>query len=294
MRVILYVAFPIAAFLLIAGVGKIGQAEDLSNRDFSLTVTDNDIVVEINGSVRYSPHIRLGEGCVGFEVDESRLDLQNAGEYTVYVVAIGADGRRGERMPLKVRVLDNFDAKWLDRTLDELVCDLDASGKSAERICRDIYRLVRDKLFYSCEAEREELSRAAFYALKTGSGDCFSYAALTKLLLDRCGIENVLVERARGSTPDTHYWNMVNIGDYENAKWYHLDTTELRFDEYSHSGCLLTDRQIDAYSLVRENFYRYERSQYPTAAEEIITPTPHLDRLLPRFERESYAKDKYS
>lgn len=274
--------FTFIAFLLVAAFFCRGSgAEGVFIGEESLTVIDSVIVVEVGGSVQYLPHVRLGKGYVTFEVDESRLDLSKVGDYTVYAAAIDAQGRRGDRIPVTVRVTEGFDEEWLDKTLDALVTELDIEEKSAERVCRDIYRLVREKLFYSCEAQSKDIRRAAFYALQRGSGDCYSYFALTKLLLDRCGIENLLVERERGFTSDTHYWNMVNIGEGEDERWYHLDTTELCYGEYSHSGCLLTDRQIEAYSLVRENFYRYDKSAYPEVSSEIITPTKNLDGLLP-------------
>ena len=98
-------------------------------------------------------------------------------------------------------------------------------------------------------------------------------------MLDRCGIESLDIERLPTKSGETHFWSLVNIGEGEEQRWYHFDSTELRADRYEHSGCLLTEKQINAYSKARADFYLYDTSLYPKTAEEIITPTPRLEEL---------------
>lgn len=84
------------------------------------------------------------------------------------------------------------------------------------------------------------------------------------------------IQRTPGLTSDTHYWLLVNIGTKTSPRWYHYDCTRLRA-EYNHSGCLLTDKQVRAYSKVRANFYAYDTGKYPASSTEIITRTPELE-----------------
>ena len=91
------------------------------------------------------------------------------------------------------------------------------------------------------------------------------------------GIEYIEIQRTPGYTDDTHYWLLVNIAeDGEKARWYYYDPTELRHDEYDHSGCLLTLAQLQAYDRVRPCFYLHDTASLPPVCEEIITPTPEL------------------
>lgn len=235
------------------------------------------IIVGIGETIEYSPHLTLLGGAVGFEVDERTLNIYKAGAYTVYITGIDAQGRRGERVPVSVNVVDRFDKKKLSEMLDMLVCELEIDEKIPEQICREIYSLVRKKLVYTGDSEKGDIERAAYHALLSGGGDCYSYFSLTKLLLERCGIENLDVVRMSGYTEDTHYWSIVNIGLGNDERWYHFDTTELRRDEYYHSGCLLTEKQVMAYSRVRRDFYSYDRSLYPALCQEIITSTESLE-----------------
>ncbi len=238
------------------------------------------IICEVGEAIEYKPHVKLSDNCVGelsFEVDESGLDLSHAGDYTVKLTGKDAVGNKTEAVQIKVRVLEGFDKNLLDDMLDEIVGGLSLDGESPESICREIYAFVRKELSYTQSGIKGDIERAAYHALMGGGGDCYSYFALSKLLFERCGIENLDVERARGYTEGTHYWSLVNIGEGQEERWYHFDATELKPDRYEHSGCLLTERQIDAYTKVREHFYTYDKGGYPTVSEEIITPTPRLD-----------------
>lgn len=240
------------------------------------------IVAGVGGVIEYTPYVTLSDNCIGslsFTVDEKELILSEVGQYFVYITGVDAVGNKTEKQKVTVNVVEDYDKNALGELLDELLDELDIEGKSRERICRDIYKLVRDTLVYTGDSEKGDVDRAAYYAIMGGGGDCYSYFALTKLLLERCGIENLDVQRAEGYTEDTHYWSLVNIGEEGSEKWYHLDSTELRVDRYDHSGCLLTEKQIGAYSKARADFYRYDRSDYPAACETVITPTPNLEGL---------------
>ena len=238
------------------------------------------IICQLGGRVEYRPYVTLSDNSgseVELIIDESGLELDRVGDYTVYISAIDRAGNKSEPIPLTVRVVDGYAPELLEPMLARLVGDISPNGKSKEQICRDIYDAVRESLIYTGSSEKGDLHRAAYYALVGGGGDCYSYFSLTCLLLDRCGIENMGIERLSGACEGAHFWNYVNIGTSESPRWYHLDTTPINAGEYSFSGCLLTDRQIEAYSKIRRDFYLYDKSEYPSTEGEIITPTPALE-----------------
>ncbi len=240
------------------------------------------IVCEVGGTIAYKPYVTLTDNCVGelgLKVDESKLDLSTVGDYTVYVTARDRVGNESEAVAIKVSVVEAYDEKVLDELLDEIVEDIAPEGKTREQICREIYKTVRRELVYTGDSQKGDVKRAAYHALVGGGGDCYSYFALSKLLFERCGIENLDLERISGVGEGEHFWSLVNIGDSDNPMWYHFDATELRVDRYDHSGCLLTDKQIWAYSKARDGFYRYDKNGLPSTAEKIITPTATLEPL---------------
>jgi hypothetical protein len=242
----------------------------------------SDIVTGVGEAVPYRQSVTLTDNCTGeitLTADESEIDLTQAGEYTAYLFATDAAGNKSEGVKVTVRVhSDAVDIEQLHAEIAEAEEDIGITeSMTAEEKCRAIYNYVYGRVTYGGKSDKTSLHRAAYDALfGSGVGDCFSYFASAKALLDYYGIENLDLQRLAGYTTDTHYWSLVNIGDEENPRWYHFDCTTL-MPEYSHSGCLLTDKQIEAYNKVRSYFRIYDKSAYPSVATDIITPTPSLE-----------------
>lgn len=64
---------------------------------------------------------------------------------------------------------------------------------------------------------KDQMVYNAYGALVKGDAVCQGYAEAYKLLLNRCGIDSVLVS----SEAMNHAWNLVKI----DGSWYHVDTT---------------------------------------------------------------------
>ena len=85
------------------------------------------------------------------------------------------------------------------------------------------------------------------------------------MLLDRCGIENLPVERYKAKS--SHYWLLVNIG----TGWYHYDPSPQSLDDPFR--CFMkTDAQVKAYSQNRSDgrndYYKFDESKYPDRTTE--------------------------
>ena len=150
-----------------------------------------------------------------------------------------------------------------------------------EEKCRAIYAYVQKTIAYYPTSVSDDYVEAAYHSLFIdGAGDCFSYFAAAKALLDYVGIENMDIERSEDGVEGTHFWNYVNIGTSDAPAWYHFDCTELT-SKYNESGCLLTNAQVKAYDDWRyddlgTNFRQYDKSKYPKASTKQITDTPNL------------------
>lgn len=244
----------------------------------------SDIVTYVGEAVSYKQNINVKDNCTGettLTVDDSEVDLSEAGEYEAYVYATDAVGNRSDKVKVTVHVYSEEITE--ERLNEQIAAAADDIGitesMTAEQKCRAIYEYVYGRISYVSTSDKTNWQRAAYEALfVSGSGDCYSYFAAAKALLEYYGIENLDVQRTAGYTTDTHFWSLVNIGTEDSPRWYHFDCTHLR-SEYNHSGCLLTDKQVDAYNKVRPHFRRYDKSAYPTVATEIITPTPELEKF---------------
>lgn len=253
------------------------------DREPPVIKVDGVITVSVGETIAYTDFITVTDNCIGditIDADESELDISAVGDYKVFLVAADAVGNKSERVEVTVRVEKTDESTESLRTEIKKAADsILTEGMSREDQCRAVYGYVRDNVFYTGEwCDRSDWRREAYRALfLSGSGDCFSFFSASKAFFEYLGIENLDIERESGYTADTHYWSLVNIGSTDEPRWYHFDATVLRADEYDHSGCLLTDVQIEAYCKVRPNFYSYDRSEYPASSEVIITRTSSLE-----------------
>ncbi len=247
-----------------------------------------DLTVYLGEGVSYREGISVSDNCDGevdLVIDSSKVNLKEEGSYPVTYVATDA---AGNYIAIEIHVYvyaERMDAETLYALLDPVIAGLIPPTASTEQKVRAVYTYVYDSIAYSATSEKGDWVRAAYEGLRTGVGDCYTYYALAKAFFERLGIENMDIERTKGLTDERHYWNYVNIGTKEAPQWYHFDATLLR--GVQHSGCLLTDAQVDAYTRIRvdENgvtnyFYAYDKRAYPASASVIITPTPSLDAYL--------------
>ena len=245
------------------------------------TLKVNDITIFVGEGISYLSGVQTYDDCDGkvtVSVDHAAVRSDRVGDYPVYYTAQDAAGNTSKQESATVHVLSvEYSEEKLWQKIDEILAEIVTDDMSKEEKCRAVYNYVFDAMAYASSSDKSDWKRAAYFGLIQEEGDCFSYFALSKAFFERLGIQNLDVQRdGLDQDGSTHYWNMVNIGSYENPRWYHFDATHIRTD-YPHHGDLLTDKQIDAFNRAREGFYKYKKENYPKSATEIITPTPTLE-----------------
>ena len=127
-----------------------------------------------------------------------------------------------------------------------------------------IYAYVRSHYTYSGHSDKTDWLQGAYVMMTEGQGDCFNYYAVTKLLLDRCGIPNIDVRKVRNFPDDSdHYWSLVSVDG--GKTYYHLDTTPRVGD--GDDFCLVTDAFLDAYSDTHGKCHNRDKALYPRTPE---------------------------
>lgn len=196
-------------------------------------------------------------------VDTDSIDYSKPGIYKVKVTAKDKAGNTA-RETVQVQVRKKGTAETM---ADSVLSQITKDSWSDEKKVRAIYQYVTAHLSYTHEAYTNNWSDEAVHGFRYGYGDCFTYYALCKALLNRAGIPNLKVKR--NTENPTHYWNMV----YVKGGWYHLDTCRRQIRCYL---CLLTDEQLTEFS----NYYKtiagfysntWERDKYPASAKKKIT-----------------------
>lgn len=243
-----------------------------------------DLTAYVGGEgVSYLSGVTASDNCDGkvtLQVDSSAVDLKREGVYPVVYTATDAAGNSAVvRMTITV-LTRQITQEMLYSVLDDVIDDVIDDGMTKKQKLRAIYDYVYDHVSYTAIADKSSWVSAAYEGLKTGSGDCYTYFALSKAFFERLGIENMDVERLQSAvllTGERHFWNLVNLGTEEEPLWYHFDACHLS-GLSKPWGFLMTDAQLQDYANVREgtgvaseHFYDYDTSAVPDTAREILT-----------------------
>ena len=244
-----------------------------------------DLVAYLGEGIAYRAGITLTDNCGGeitLDVDTSMVDTKQAGVYPVTYTAKDLSGNQSTVTVYLQIYEERVTLEMLYAELEPVIKSQIPTAGSKEMQARAIYNYVYYHVEYTAHSDKSDWIRAAYDGFRKGEGDCFTYFALSKAFFEYLGIENMDIQRTQGLVDERHYWNFVNIGTAENPAWYHFDACRLL--GATHSGCLLTDQQVGAYTKLRVGnngetnyFYAYDQSQYPASATKIITSTPSLE-----------------
>ena len=246
----------------------------------TVTVTDDNVAPTIQGVHNISLYLgsaasyRSGvivsddkDPSPKLEVDSSQVDLSNPGTYPLVYTARDMTGNE-TRVEVTVTVAEKpttyVDPETVNAKADELLKKIVTEDMAAEAKVKAIYSYVRSHYTYSGHSDKTDWVQGAYVMMESGQGDCFNYYAVTKLLLDRCGIPNIDVRKVRNYPEDSdHYWSLVSIDG--GATYYHLDTTPRVGD--GDDFCLVTDAFLDAYSDANKGCHNRDKSLYPATPE---------------------------
>ena len=217
------------------------------------------------------------DGKIDIKVDSSAVNTSVAGTYSVTYTATDESGNSSTATATVIVGTKEVTEDMLYTEIDRVIAQIIKPEMSTEAKIRAIYAYVQDSINYASTPKTDDFVYAAYMALfSSGTGDCYSYFAASKAFFERLGIENIDMKRTEGAAVGDHFWNLVNIGTKDAPKWYHYDANPIS-GQYSVSGCLLTDAQVEAYDAWRGEAYRkYDKSGIPASAAEIITDIPEL------------------
>lgn len=201
-------------------------------------------------------------------VDSSQVDMTKPGTYSVIYSATDASGNvttQETTITIREKKEGYVDLETINAMADELLSGIVDDSMDKEQQVRAIYKWVRGHLSYTGSSDKSDWYQGAYYAMTKRSGDCFNYYAITKLFLERLGIDNIDVTKVKNYEGDNaHYWSLVSLDGGET--WYHVDTTPRVGD--GDNFCLVTDAFMDRYSDAHAKCFNRDKSLYPATPEE--------------------------
>ncbi len=228
-----------------------------------------DILVYQGDAVSYRSGISVTDNkdeSPRLTVDNSLVDLSTPGTYTLTYIATDASGNES-RVEVTVSVREKqphyVDLEIIYEEVDDLLKDIVTDDMTKREQVVAIYDWMYDHLWYSDSSDKSDYLQGAYVMMQNRSGDCFNYFALSKLMFDRLGIDNIDVRKVKNYEGDAdHFWSLVSLDGGET--WYHFDATpRIGGGDF----CLITDKALDEYSVNHKNSHNRDKTLYPATPE---------------------------
>lgn len=232
-----------------------------------------DQTVYVGDTISYKSGVTVTDDYdtdVTLEIDNSEVDLETEGTYTVTYTATDFAGNSTsvtaqitvEEAPVGIENYDEM-MELAQEVLDDIT-DGDWENMSKYDVAYAIYIWCNTKIAYTGSSDKTSWINEAINAFTTKAGDCFTYFSAAKALLTLADIDNIDVVKS-DTSHSSHYWSLVDVG----SGYYHFDTTPRKGDgDYFF---LVTDAQLEEYSSSHNNSHIFDHSLYPATPEEIIT-----------------------
>ncbi len=190
---------------------------------------------------------------VTLTVDNSAVDIYTPGTYPVIYRATDRAGNTTQKAVclsfVRAAVSDEKLGAKADEVLAKLVTDDMTQGQKAYAI----YRYIFDTYTYSERtSNRRDWKREAWRGLTTRRGDCFTFCAAARILLEKIGAKAMFVARD-SKTP--HTWLMVDLG----TGWYHFDPLNQGPSRKFQCFMFTTEEVRELYPF----FWKYDHKIYP-------------------------------
>lgn len=236
------------------------------------TVSDNgpqffgltDLCIQVGDAVSYKAGVSVTDvedGELSFAVDANGFDNQTPGTYIVYYTAADKDGH--EVTAPRTIVVESLTAQAARQCAQEILDKIIKPDMTRDEKIHAVYAYPRLNVWYSGNSDKSSLEKAAYDGFTKLYGDCYTYFAMVKVMLDMLGIENLTVTRVEEGSTSRHWWNLVL---FEDGKYYHVDASPpgVPVDEINHAK--MTDADLAAYTEIRltnrpkPNYYVYDKT----------------------------------
>lgn len=222
----------------------------------------SDLYVELGSSISYRTGVTATDkqdGNLAFTVDPGNVDIKAQGRYTVYYSAVDADGN--QLIVPRTVVVESITAQAVRQSAQAVLNEIITPDMSRDAQIYAVYHYARWNVAYVGSSDKSSLENGAYEGFSKKKGDCYTYYAMVRVMLDMLGIENLEVTRIGGTSH--HWWNLVL---FEDGKYYHVDAspTRVHLDNIQHNKMTESDLAIytnaDGVRDRRPNFYVYDKT----------------------------------
>jgi transglutaminase-like putative cysteine protease len=224
-------------------------------------VTDHHVY--IGQAVAYFADVFAQDNCdseVDVQVDNSQVDMNAAGTYQVTYTATDSSGNKTQASCSFTFVEETVTDEQLHGAAQQVLSEITTADMSIGDKAYAIFKYVNTHIKYNGISNKNDYKYEAYRGITEGRGDCFTFYATARCLLDEIGAQTMCVERWGSKTKTTHhYWVLANLG----TGWYHFDAINVgprNFDCF-----MKTDKELLGRG---PNWWSFNKALYPRTPDE--------------------------
>ncbi len=206
---------------------------------------------------------------IAIQVDARDVNPKEEGIYTVTYKAEDRAGNKSEKkINVTVRKSENSHLPEVKKYVKEVLEEITDEGMTELEKLEKIFEFSANNIGYVGYSDKSDVVEAAYSGFRTKKGDCFTYYAVSEMLISGAGFETLRVTREGGKS--YHVWNLVK---YE-GKWYHFDSCPLE-GAGGFRAFMLGDSELAEFSESygkrypgHSGYYNFDESAYPERAEK--------------------------
>jgi len=208
-------------------------------------------------------------------VDNSGVNLKSTGRYTVNYIATDASGNQttvSAMIIVKDRPAGEENLEQMNNMLDGILSLIITDDMTDIQKLYKIFKYSSETMYYVSHSDKTSYISETIRGIQEGNGDCFTFYAVTKALMERAGFQTIDVTREGGTSQ--HFWSLV----YVNGHWYHIDTCPRAPSRNKYWYCFLrTDAELKWFSENFKGFYNFNTSLVPASGTEHIAEVNWVD-----------------
>lgn len=197
------------------------------------------------------------DGEVALTVDNAAVDIYTVGAYPVTYRATDRAGNTAEKVAYLYFIRPTVSEEDLQAAADKVLAKIVTEDMTKGQKAYAIYRYVYDNFHFKERSNKRDWKYEAWRGLTSRTGDCFTFCAAAKKLLEDIGAKVMFVTRDSGNR---HYWLMVDVG----TGWYHFDPLNSGPSRKFQCFMLTTQECLNLYPF----FWKYDHKLYPESATE--------------------------
>ena len=222
-----------------------------------------DIYVALGATIAFRQGVTVthSSGEATLEVDSSGVNVNEPGTYEVIFIARSPGGQEA-RATAKVTVGRAGEENAI-ALVAPILSEIIAPNMTQFQQARAIHTWAYNNITYQFTGPQGELTDIVYTGMTLRRGNCFTFYAITRFMLEHLGIETISMQRLPGHTNTTHMWLLVNVG----YGWHHFDATN--FTQSPHNGFMMTSTDIEGFNPWNWaiEFYAFDPNRLPPGIE---------------------------